>query len=39
MVILVLLASNAPEIIKWLEKERPEVIEQTKQGIKLAFSK
>ncbi len=29
---------NAPEIIEWLEKERPEVIEQMKQGIEPGFS-
>ena len=30
---------NAPEIIKWLEKEKPEVIEQMKQGIEPGFGK
>ncbi len=30
---------NAPEIIKWLQKERPEVLEQMKQGIEPGFGK
>ena len=30
---------NAPEIIKWLEKEKPEVLEQMKQGIEPGFGK
>ncbi len=30
---------NAPDMIKWLEKEKPEVIEQMKQGIEPGFGK
>lgn len=30
---------NAPEVIEWLEKEKPEVIEQMKQGIEPGFGK
>lgn len=30
---------NAPEVIKWLEKENPEVLEQMKQGIEPGFGK
>jgi N-sulfoglucosamine sulfohydrolase len=28
---------NAPEVIKWLQKERPEVLEQMKQGVEPGF--
>lgn len=30
---------NAPKIIEWLEKEKPEILEQMKQGIEPGFGK